>query len=669
MSWSEQLQENPLIAPGEDEFSNFLEFNMHFSDLEGHGPAQTQSQLQQQHALVPPTAIATTTAPEMSSDSQAHSFPSMEGLGMDFNPHGSFSQAQSQPQSHAHSGSIPYSTPSMTPGFCAQDTSQPMELHGNAARYSHRDEHSEMYDRYSRISEEQALYTPLVSPAMTPLENQFRLPEYTIPGEYFTPLTSPALEAQNHSSSNNAYSYHARQVSDVGFVPTSAEVNFLPGASAPPSPGIIRKTNRRRGSTAATSRLPGRNKVKQSPSIRPQTQRGKGKPTPNSEEFYNSLTQELNKPQNNDVRSLQVSSTEGSGQDSVSPEPLSEPLMPPPALPAPRKSPVIAAHPSQPQSPGTAATPATLMRIQRSQHAIDYSGQFGEAQLEAHDEIMEDISLPEAAAPAIQPRPKVNRIETSIRTSAPSPAISANLTPSLEPRSAATDRTPGSVAISPRTMAMPSPSGPLPKRSDPSKSSISSRKRPSVSSTHASPQLRPKISPSIQPMMRGSDSMAQDAIYLASKSNYQHILDGTLPSGVSYPETLAENLSSKRTNHKLAEQGRRNRDRRINSPEFVQAKQAKEAALSGVKPSDKEKEKPANQAISKASAVEMAIDYIKALKMTLEQTTTKLAAAEAKLAGPSDTSAPTAAATTTTSATTAEPSTNGTSPDETKGSS
>jgi Helix-loop-helix DNA-binding domain. len=53
--------------------------------------------------------------------------------------------------------------------------------------------------------------------------------------------------------------------------------------------------------------------------------------------------------------------------------------------------------------------------------------------------------------------------------------------------------------------------------------------------------------------------MSQDALYLASKSNYQHILDGTLPSGVSYPEALAENLSSKRTNHKLAEQGRRNR--------------------------------------------------------------------------------------------------------------
>lgn len=354
---------------------------------------------------------------------------------------------------------------------------------------------------------------------MTPLENQFRLPEYTIPGEYFTPLTSPALEAQNSSSSNNANVnnvnnvnayYHARQVSDVGFVPTSAEVNFLPGASAPPSPSIIRKTNRRRGSTAASSRIPPRSKVKQSPSIRAQTQRNKGKSTstsatPTSEEFYNSLSHELAKPQNHDVRSLQVSSTEGSGQDSVSPEPLSEPLMPPPALPAPRKSPVMAAQPAQ--SPGTAATPATLMRIQRSQHALDSSSQFGGAHLEVHDEIMEDISLPEAAAPAIQPRPKANRIDTSFRTSTAtaSPAISANLTPALEPRSAATDRS-GSIALSPRTMAMPSPSGPVPKRSDPSRSSVSSRKRPSVSSTHASPQLRPKISPSIQPMMRGNES-------------------------------------------------------------------------------------------------------------------------------------------------------------------
>lgn len=338
---------------------------------------------------------------------------------------------------------------------------------------------------------------------MTPLENQFRLPEYTIPGEYFTPLTSPALEAQNPSSSNNGYQYHARQVSDMGFVPTNAEINPLPGTSAPPSPSIIRKNTRRRTST--TSRLTGRNKVKQSPSLRAQTHRNRGKPMPsNSDEFYHSLTQELNKPQNNDVRSLQASSNEGSGQDSVSPEPLSEPLMPPPALPQTRKSPAIAPQPSQ-QSPGAAATPATLMRIQRSQHSQESSHQFtGQAQLDYPDEVMEDIALPEAAAPAAQHRPSVSRIDTSIRISTASPVTSANVTPSLEPRSGP-DRTPGSVAMSPRTVAMPSSGGPVPKKSEPVRPAVTARNRPNMSSTQASPQLRPKISPSIQPLMRGGD--------------------------------------------------------------------------------------------------------------------------------------------------------------------
>ncbi|KAJ6004833.1 hypothetical protein N7540_012632 [Penicillium herquei] len=643
MSWPEQLHENTLItASGEDEFSNFLEFDMHFSDLEGHGPAHSQMQ-DQQHMGHPSTTAPST----MAGDPRSHPYATpMEGLAMDFGH-----QVQSQPP-------MPYTTtPNMTPGFCAQDASHSsvmsqqqssgqhymhgqqmipptpnsMELHGTAARYSQRmDDNPEMYDhRYSRVAEDQALYTPLVSPAMTPLENQFQLDAFTVPGEYsITPLTSPALEAQHHST--NGY-YHSRQVSDVGFVPTSAEINPLAGTSAPGSPSIIRKTNRRRPSTA--SRLSGRSKVKQSPSIRAQTQR-RGKQVPNSEEFYNSLTQELNKPQNNDVRSLQASSNEGSGQDSVSPEPLSEPLMLPPALPSSRKSPAIAPQPAQPLS--AAATPATLMRIQRSQHVQD-SGQFmGRAQLEYHDETMEDISLPEAAATTMHSRPKINRIDTSFHPGTASPAISANVTPSLEPRSAPLN---GSIPISPRTAAMPSPSGPIPKRSDPSRSSISSRKRLSVSSTQASPQLRPKISPNIQPLMRAGDNFSQDAL-LASKSNYQHILDGTLPSGVSYPETLAENLSSKRTNHKLAEQGRRNR---INSAlkeiealipsEFIQARLAKEAAISGIKPGDKEKEKSANQAISKASAVEMAIDYIKALQKNLDSTSAKLKATEAKLAG------------------------------------
>ena len=335
---------------------------------------------------------------------------------------------------------------------------------------------------------------------MTPLENQFRLPEYTIPGEYFTPLTSPALEAQNADSNN--YQYQARQVSDVGFVPTTAEMNPLAATAAPGSPGTLRKPNTRRRASAASNRLNTTRKVKQSPNIL--AQRKRSTLATNSEEFYNSLTQQLNSNptvlQNQDIRSLQASSNEASGQDSVSPEPLSEPLMPPPALPPPRISPAIT---PQSSSPGGAATPALLMRIQRTQHSQDPSGQFrGKAQLaeaEFPDEIMEDISLPEAAAPQ-QRRPKPNRIDTAVRT----PSISTNGTPLLATSSATYDQPhSASIAPSPCTTAMPSPSGPIPRKSE--SKAASNRKRGSLSSTHASPQLRPKISPSIQPLMKGSE--------------------------------------------------------------------------------------------------------------------------------------------------------------------
>jgi hypothetical protein len=336
---------------------------------------------------------------------------------------------------------------------------------------------------------------------MTPLENQFRLPEYTIPGEYFTPLTSPALEAQNADS--NGYQFHARQVSDVGFVPTTAEMNPLAATSASGSPSTLRKPNTRQRASTASNRLSATRKVKQSPNIL--AQRKRSILATNSEEFYNSLTQELNHGsaslQNQDIRSLQASSNEASGQDSVSPEPLSEPLMPPPALPPPRMSPAITPHSSS--SPGGAATPALLMRIQRTQHSQDPAGQFrGHAQLaepDFPDEIMEDISLPEAAAPQHQ-RPKPKRIDTAIRT----PTISTNGTPLLAPSPGTYDQ-PHSASIgrSPRTAAMPSPSGPVPRRSE--SKIASNRKRGSLSSTHASPQLRPKISPSIQPLMKGTE--------------------------------------------------------------------------------------------------------------------------------------------------------------------
>lgn len=483
---------------------------------------------------------------------------------------------------------------------------------------------------------------------MTPLETQFRLPEYTIPGEYFTPLTSPALEAQN---SNNAY-----QIPEMGFVQS-------PGDN-PSSPGIARK--HRRG-PSTSNRFSARAKKQQSPSVRPQA-RKKSLLGVNSDEVFNGLSnqEEGSKSHQGGNQSVFHLGSNESSQDSVSPEPLSEPLMPPPAIPQVRKSPSIAPQNASQNAP---ATPAMLMRIQRAQQqqqSHDSStGQFmGHAKLVPDtDDTMTDISLPEAAAPvtasqSVGPRPKMARIDTTVPAGVPTPATSTNATPALEPKSApATGRNqPPSIAPSPRSLAMPSPSGPVAKKADtPNFGPTNSRKRPSLSSAQPSPQLRPKISPNIQPLAPRGDGAfplsrfliaiwlfiltiaESSALYLASKSNYQHILDGTLLPGVSYPETLAENLSSKRTNHKLAEQGRRNRINHalkeietLIPEDFAKMRTAKEAAACNVKPSDKEKEKAGNQAISKASTVEMAIDYIKALQLELKTTKTKLADYEAR---------------------------------------
>lgn len=334
---------------------------------------------------------------------------------------------------------------------------------------------------------------------MTPLETQFRLPEYTIPGEYFTPLTSPALEAQNHSS--NGYPFQTTQPQQsAGFVSAPVDTNGITMTSAPPSPAVFKKQRQGRRPSTAT-RAAGR-AAKASPSIQAKNWRNKNRNLHLPDELANSNNALLQDRSANNTRSALRYSSNESSQDSVSPEPISEPLMPPPALP--HKSPAIV--PQLPESNSSApATPATLMRIHnRPQHTQDPSRQFsGQASLitsDPQDEPMEDVMLPEAVADT---RPRPSRINTTIIASKEqslNEKDGAN-TPSMEPQSATSRRPSGSLTPGPHSGAMPSPSGPVAKKSD-SKASTS-RKRQSISSSHASPALRPKISPSIQPLVRG----------------------------------------------------------------------------------------------------------------------------------------------------------------------
>jgi hypothetical protein len=51
----------------------------------------------------------------------------------------------------------------------------------------------------------------------------------------------------------------------------------------------------------------------------------------------------------------------------------------------------------------------------------------------------------------------------------------------------------------------------------------------------------------------------QHALLLTSRSNYQNLIEGRNIPGVTYPSDLPSQLTSKRTSHKIAEQGRRQR--------------------------------------------------------------------------------------------------------------
>lgn len=125
---------------------------------------------------------------------------------------------------------------------------------------------------------------------------------------------------------------------------------------------------------------------------------------------------------------------------------------------------------------------------------------------------------------------------------------------------------------------------------------------------------------------------------LASKSNYQNILEGNSLPGVTYPDSLHSGLSSKRTSHKVAEQGRRNRiNEALKEMQALVPKPASsksptkdaedvdgspEAGDEAKSPDVNSKETKEDAAVksnsSKAATVELANDYIRKIQQENE---------------------------------------------------
>ncbi|KAL6902617.1 hypothetical protein GGI43DRAFT_346443 [Trichoderma evansii] len=464
------------------------------------------------------------------------------------------------------------------------------------------------YDRsyHQRLAEQDMAFTPLVSPAVTPLDPHFNMDNaFTVPGAYFSPLTSPALHAQNDSSSNYDHTTHSNN--------SPIEMDLEPLVVPAVNLDLSKKT-RKTQATKARSK-PG---VKSSPISKPL--RRKTGPSPAMVSQVLSEVEERNLQNEHGLLPLPAASTDGSDENaSVSPENLSE--MPPPPIPTRRsmsKSPYIRPQTNMQSSHATAlleeqhlphpATPASLMKLPASK-TKKLATSHQEPQLSDN---IESLELPESIS-----NPTLAGSLANVRI--------ASLTPRLEPSTASKGvtfqsmpspivRATGTNSATQSPVLLPGPAGSS-QRKTPQLSARNSRKR-STGSVHASPALLPKISPNIKPLLPGTPGMSvedQASRLLMSKSNYQNILEGNQVPGVSYPSELSTNLTSKRTSHKIAEQGRRNR---INSALQIMASllpDGKNKIISG-DDSDKKDGKQSNASNSKASVVENAIVHMKSLE-------------------------------------------------------
>lgn len=455
----------------------------------------------------------------------------------------------------------------------------------------------------SANNDSQMAFTPLVSPAVTPLDPHFMENSFTVPNTYFSPLTSPALHAQPDSMS-----YDQCQS-------TNSPIDMDLGTGIAPlttTPNSTKKTRKK-----SVTSIGKKNNVRNSPIVKSQRQK-KTKPSPammSMSRGFNEADEMSGKALDATFLPQPATSTETSedNNSSVSPENLSE--MPPPPVPTRRstsKSPYIQALKSSLPAPKSAsvdirpapATPASLMKLPDSESTKTVHDHQDHS---ATDQI-ESLELPESV---------------SNRPLAPAPLSISTQSPRIEAASKSAGfqalpspvftRTPGTASASQSPQLRPGSTGPS-ARKTPQLSSRNSRKR-STGSVHNSPALLPRISPNIKPLLPGTPGMnpAEDASrLLMTKSNYQNILEGNTVPGVSYPSELSTNLTSKRTSHKIAEQGRRNR---INSALQVMASMLPGDEKEKLEEENEKKDgKQANAQNSKASVVENAIVHMKNLQ-------------------------------------------------------
>lgn len=528
---------------------------------------------------------------------------------------------QATMQQNFHPNQQQYAFPQQS-GYLANANVPPtpnsFEMHGETGQFMQNlppldpQQRAILEQRY-QLRKEDVAFTPMVSPAGTP--SQFAVPDYTVnPGAYFSPLTSPALHAQNTAQFQHGYHPSAATAAATSPFDANGDVDMTAeDALLPESATTIKKPRLKRTNTPRTADPLAR--VRQSPIQKAVKRKSANMLTGFGDQAYkHSPRGPSSQPGSAGLTMPAAYRHDNSSESgSISPEPLSESLMGPPPRPASMTaSPALPAQQSMPANGATTASPAgtansaqPLGKAATPKSFLSMHGMHAAATAAGNEDGFVDIELPAAAAgddgnAAL--RPALSQLNTQVTSSpsadatpgtattttsaasTPRVAAAARKTPKLGPSS-----TPASSAAallgSPITASTP---GALLRKSSSVNSSTgdaktpgssgrgSSKKRSSISSTApggsstasngsnsalVSPALRPKISPSIKPLLPEGSTLHSPthALLLASKSNYQNLLEGNMLPGVSYPDSLSTGLTSKRTSHKVAEQGRRNR--------------------------------------------------------------------------------------------------------------
>lgn len=301
------------------------------------------------------------------------------------------------------------------------------------------------------------------------MDGTFVMSDYGLADDFFSPLTSPAIEAQT------VY---------TGATASPVDLNLDLGNTQPTSAG--QKRPRRKASNI--SRTPARS-VKPSPVTKPQLRRRQ--PSLSSISIDRVGTALGQAPYGSNLLPLGPgSATLTASDDSVSPEPLSEAAMRPPPIPQPAKSPRPPVL-NKKSSGGNAVTPATLMRMPSDQ-ALGSKALAQQDNPKEGEELMDDMMLP--AAVSVAP-PVLATIDTS------KAGDDSETTPTMSAKSAkhTASSTPRSTLIRSESVEKFAKPGKVDGRGG-----RASKKRQSTSNATISPALRPKISPSISPLVPSS---------------------------------------------------------------------------------------------------------------------------------------------------------------------